>query len=348
MSSNHKEEIKSLLNQALSGRLTISEKEKLRNYIENSFQDKDLDELMLQHWNGLENQDLAGDEIQFQNLKKRILTKIALPEPALTKDVSLFPADWKHWLMRVAAILFIPLLLGSIAVFYTMQNRIDQQNNTVAMQQVMASPGSRVHFTLPDKTEVWLNSESTLEFPLNMKYLDQRRVRLTGQGYFKVAHDKLHPFFVDVNNMSVRALGTSFDVSCYENDKEISSTLEEGSIALMSKSEKEFARLVPGQQAVWNKNTNELEIKDIETIQATSWKDGKLIFKNASLSEVTNKLERWFNCEIKVDPQLNESDLKYTATIQDETLGEVLKMIEISTSVRTKIVKREVYIGSSK
>jgi len=348
MGSNHKEEIKTLLNQALSGSLTIPEKEKLRNYIENSFRDEELDELMRQHWTGLENQDLAGDEIQIQNLKKKILTKITLTEPGVRKEVRLFPGDWKNRLMRVAAILFIPLLLGSIAVFYTMEKRMNQQNNTMAMQQVMASPGSRVHFTLPDKTEVWLNSESILEFPLNLNHLDQRRVKLTGQGYFKVAHDKLHPFFVDVNKMSVKALGTSFDVSGYENDKEISSTLEEGSIALMSKSNKEFARLVPGQQAVWNKSTNELEIKDIETIQATSWKDGKLIFRNASLSEVTNKLERWFNCEIQVDPQLNVSDLKYTATIQDETLGEVLKMIEISTSVKTKIVKREVYIGRTK
>ncbi|HZL08708.1 MAG TPA: FecR domain-containing protein [Prolixibacteraceae bacterium] len=347
MGNNHKTNIKLLLNQLSSGSLTIPEKEKLKEYIESSFMDEDLDALMREHWTGLGNQDLVGDEIQLLNLKKKILSRITPAQPIAKKEFRLFPPDWKNKLMRVAAILFIPLLLGSVAVFYTLEKQINQQTSS-SMQQVMASPGSRVHFTLPDKTEVWLNSESVLEFPLNLDHLDQRRVKLTGQGYFKVAHDKLHPFFVEVNKMSIKALGTSFDVSGYENDNFISSTLEEGSIALLSLKGKEFARLVPGQQAVWNKSTNELEINDIETIQATSWKDGKLIFRNASLNDVTRQLERWFNCVIQLDPKLNESDLKYTATIQDETLGEVLKMIEISTSVKTKIVKREVYIGRTK
>lgn len=109
---------------------------------------------------------------------------------------------------------------------------------------------------------------------------------------------------------------------------------------------REITRIQPGQKAVFDKTTNKLEVKDVETILTTSWKDGKLIFRNTSLPDVTKQLERWFNCQIHLDHKLLNADLMYTATIQDETLGEVLKMIEISTRIKTRIEKREVYISS--
>jgi transmembrane sensor len=223
---------------------------------------------------------------------------------------------------------------------------LDLLSGSSASQTVIASPGSRVHFTLPDQTEVWLNSGSTLEFPLNLNQQDQRKVKLFGQGYFNVKHDANHPFYVETEILSVKALGTSFDVSSYSEDQQISSTLEEGSIALFNSRGNEVARLFPGQKAVLDKKTNEIVVKNVETALSTSWKDGKLIFRNTSLSDVTIQLERWFNCKIHLDPHLLNSDLMYSATIQDETLGEVLKMIEISTRIKTKIEKREVYINS--
>jgi ferric-dicitrate binding protein FerR (iron transport regulator) len=212
--------------------------------------------------------------------------------------------------------------------------------------KVVAHPGSRVHFTLPDQTEVWLNSGSTLEYPLALNEQENRKVKLSGQGYFKVAHDPSHPFFVETDGIRIKALGTSFDVSGYAADRQISSTLEEGSIALLDLSGKEVTRIYPGQKAVLDKSTNSMEVKEVETMLTTSWKDGKLIFRNTSLLDVTIQLERWFNCKIHLDSRLLKTDLMYTATIQDETLGEVLKMIEISTKIKTGIEKREVYISS--
>ena len=348
MGRDSKINIKLLLDQMLSDNLSSIEKENLRIHIESSFHDNELDDLMREHWAGLSDQDIPDNEMQMLKLKNKILSRIAPTFNYTKKEPRLFYSVLANRLMRVAAILFIPLLLGSSALFYTLNKRFDQLSGAGQMQQVMASPGSRVHFTLPDKTEVWLNSESSLEFPLNLNFQNQRRVKLVGQGYFKVAHDQKHPFFVEVNKINVKALGTAFDVSGYNNDQTISSTLEEGSIALTTNSGKEFARLIPGQQAILNKETNELTVRRIQTIQVTSWKDGKLIFRNTPLLDVTKQLERWFNCEIQVDPKLNNLNLEYTATIENETLGEVLKMIEISTSVKTKIIKRDVYIGFTK
>ncbi len=339
MGSHQKIEYQYLLDQLIAGKLTDEEKNSLVENIQSSFNDQELDLLMKEHWAGLENEEFAVDEVQLLILKDQILSKILQAPKSSPRQLRHLPYEW---LVRVAAILFIPLLLTSVYLFNQVYN--PRESALVAMQQVVANPGSRVHFTLPDQTEVWLNSESKLEYPLNLTQLDSREVKLTGQGYFKVAHDARHPFRVITDKCTVQALGTSFDVSNYSEDQQISSTLEEGAVAILGTNGKEIARLYPGQKAVFDKVTNNMSVENVETKLITSWKDGKLIFRNASLPEVTSQLERWFNCKVHTDSALMKSGLSYTATIQDETLGEVLKMMEISTSVKTKIEKREVYI----
>lgn len=344
MGSHQKIKYNYLLNQLLSGRLTIDEKNDLWENIYSSYKDQELDLLMQEHWLGLENQEIVTDEIQLLILKNHILSKLVQAKKTFKKEHRLFPFKWTDYLSRIAAILFIPLLLGSILVFYLMDKRTAQISSPIVMQQVMTNPGSRVHFTLPDQTEVWLNSGSKLEFPINLAKLDQRKVKLSGEGYFKVAHDIKHPFIVETQEMNLKVLGTSFDVSSYADDKQISSTLEEGSISLLDIQGNEVVRLYPGQKAILDKTSRKLAVNYVETILTTSWKEGKLIFRNTSLPDVAKQLERWFNCNIHVDPQLLKPELFYTATIQNETLGEVLKMIEISTSVKIKLIKRDIYI----
>jgi len=346
MDSNHKIDSKHLLDQILSGKMSDVEKNDLNDYIQSSFKDPNLDLLMREHWLGLEYNDIIADETKLQILKNQLISRIDQTQFSPSKVLRLLPFNWKNYLIRVAAVLFIPLLLSSLFVFYRIDRKINQMATSTAVQQVIASPGSRVHFMLPDQTEVWLNSGSMLEFPIALNQQVSRKVKLSGQGYFKVAHDKEHPFFVEACGVIIKALGTSFDVSGYNDDNLISSTLEAGSIALINLQGDEVARLFPGQKVVLNKITNELLVRNVDTALSTSWKDGKLIFRNAPLKDVTMQLERWFNCKIHIDPQLINTGLMYTATIQDETLGEVLKMIEISTKIKTKIENREVYIES--
>lgn len=344
MGPNHPVNHKYLLDRMLSGELLDTEKADLQTYIQHSFKDDELDLLMREHWLGLEGKEDVSDELKLINLKNRIISRIKQIKNSDNKDYRFPPSGWKNYLVRIAATLFIPLVLGSLFVFYRMDRQIGQM--MTSRERVVANPGSRAHFTLPDQTEVWLNSGSSLEFPLVFNKQDARKVKLSGQGYFKVTKDKEHPFLVQTDGIIVKALGTSFDVSGYDNDNQISSTLEEGSIALIDLNGTEVIRIRPGQKAILDKTTHIMKVRDVETLLTTSWKDGKLIFRNTSLSDVATQLERWFNCKIHLDPELVKSDLMYTATIQDETLGEVMKMLEISTRIKTKIEKREVYIDS--
>ncbi len=326
----------------LSGEINETDKEQLQAYINSSYRDQKLDDLMSKHWNKIQNFHTGQNDLYFIQLKNCIWAKISSPRQEQSIPTNRGRA-WKSNLVRIAAILFIPLLISSVYLSYKL-SQLAATADQVAMQQVFASPGSRVQFTLPDQSVVWLNSGSSLEYPVNFTRLDERKVKLTGQGYFEVAHAKDQSFIVETGELNIRVLGTSFDVSNYSNDQLMSSTLEEGSIALLNSRGEEVARLLPGQQAKLDKDSRKLYIEDVDTRLTTSWKDGRLIFKNAPLQEVTKQLERWFNCTIYVAPELLDSGILYTATIQDETLIEVLQMIEISTNVNTKIENREVRI----
>jgi ferric-dicitrate binding protein FerR (iron transport regulator) len=338
-------DIEKLISKFIDGTYNQSDKELLTDYIEATHNDKVLNGLLLKHWETLQEKDISIDADRLTSLKQKIQSRIFdAKSPEAEREISA-SRNWKFIFGRIAAVLVLPLLLASVYVAYNLgKDNGLKSSGTAVVQQIVSSPGSRVHFTLPDQTEVWLNSGSKLEFPTGIAANAQRRVKLSGQGYFEVAHDAKHPFFVETNAFTIKVLGTSFDVSCYDNDNSFSSTLEKGSISILNKKNLEIGRLVPGEKAIVEKADASVTIEKVDTELTTSWKDGKLIFRNTSLKEVTKQMERWYNCHIEVDPRLTNSDISYTATIQQETIEEVLKMIEISTHVKTKIENRNVKI----
>jgi ferric-dicitrate binding protein FerR (iron transport regulator) len=344
MELGHDIDIETLFEKMCSGNLDDREKDRLRSYIESTFHDEKLNDLMYRHWRKLDNPGQVSGLADLEHIKMRLWSKIMTDQLASAKTAKQKLTNWKTYLTRAAAILVIPLLIFSGYLYFHPDQQFAEIAALPVMQRVVATPGSRVHFTLPDRSEVWLNSGSSLEFPITLNVQEKRKVKLTGQGYFHVSHDSKRPFLVETGTLNIQVMGTSFDVSGYDDDQTMSSTLEEGSIALLNLKGDEVARMEPGQKAVLDKQTRKLSIEKVDTRLTTSWKDGKLMFRDTPLPEVTKQLERWFNCTIHVDPELNNSDILYTATIQDETLGEVLKMIEISTSVKTRIKNREVSI----
>jgi transmembrane sensor len=331
-----------LLSKILDGSINQDDNDKLRAYIESGWKDEKLNEILLKHWEILDQKEITAiDESCLERIKEQIQTKIyeTIPEE---KNV---PVKWIHILAKAAAILIIPLMVASVYISYDYGVHKGQSEiRSDFSQEIIASPGSRVHFILPDQTEVWLNSGSKLKFPNNIKTGIQRRVKLSGQGYFQVSHNAEQPFFVETSNLTVKVLGTAFDISCYENDDRFCSTLEKGSISILNKNNEEIGKLVPGEKAVMENQQQSLLISKVDTKLFTSWKDGKLIFRNTPLVEVTRQMERWFNCNITIDPELINSGICYTANIRQETIEEVLKMIEISTHVKTKIENRNVKI----
>jgi len=161
--------------------------------------------------------------------------------------------------------------------------------------------GKRSRVVLPDQTEVWLNSGSKLTYPVKFAG-DNREVFLQGEALFDVTHDEKRPFFVLTKQLDVRVLGTSFNVSAYEDDSIVQTVLVRGSVELEYKSKflgiSVNQKMVPGTLAVFDSAERSVEQSLVDTDQFTSWKDGYLLLENSPLSEIAKKLSRYYNRRI--------------------------------------------------
>ncbi|MFV0590567.1 MAG: FecR family protein [Draconibacterium sp.] len=221
------------------------------------------------------------------------------------------------WGLRVAAVLLIALIAGNIYTY------IDKQNKHLVQQiQSVTTPyGARTQFSLPDGSIVWLNSGSTLSYP--MQFDDRRPVKLEGEAFFEVVKGD-SPFIVSTGYGNVAVKGTSFNVKAYSDDNVFETTLVEGSVKLTDKNALNEVTLKPGE--LGTKNNYGFTVEHVETAYYTSWKEGKLLFNREPFPSFIKKLERWYNVKIEYnDPGLNE--LWYTGTIEMESISEVMEMI---------------------
>ena len=245
-----------------------------------------------------------------------------------------------HQFGRVAAILFLPLFLA--AGWYVTKHR--PFNNRTGFAEIVAPRGARIHFDLPDGSQGWLNSESTLKYPLAFSG-KKRMVELTGEGYFEVVKNVRRPFMVKTGNIDVEVLGTKFDVNAYSDEDVVEVTLETGKVVVSGtkpgQRQSLLTEMVPGEQVHIRKADLRVEKKRVEDpVSYTAWKDGKLIFRNDPMDQVVRKLGRWYNVRFYLQERKLQ-DYRYHATFQYESLDEVLKLIKLTSPVDYKIIERK-------
>ena len=157
--------------------------------------------------------------------------------------------------------------------------------------------GGEYSTTLGDGTEVYLNADSRLRFPVSFAG-DRREVELQGEAYFKVAHNTQAPFIVKAMGMEVQVLGTEFNISAYPGDAAVQTTLVKGSVRAGISEAAEAMVLMPGQQAELLKATQTMHVKEVDISIATAWKDGRLRFKEKPLGEIMETLSRWYDVDV--------------------------------------------------
>jgi len=247
-------------------------------------------------------------------------------------------AYWLQQFQKIAAILLLPLLVFAA---YQGYRYFKPATGEQVWQTYTTPPGVKAKFQLPDGSVFWLNSSSEAMFP-NQFAKGHRTVKIKGEAFFEVAYNPSSPFYVELSGISVKVLGTKFNVIDYENENRTEVILKEGKVALGLKDTgifKEMAQLNPNEAAFFNKNNRKLEKRRVETAKYTSWINGRLIFRDDTMDEVIRKLNRCFNVEINVsDPEI----LKYvfTATFQDESLEQILNLLAISSPIRYKNIPR--------
>jgi ferric-dicitrate binding protein FerR (iron transport regulator) len=185
--------------------------------------------------------------------------------------------------------------------------------------------GSKViSLTLNDGTIVWLNSESSLRYPVAFVG-NQRRVEITGEAYFEVAKDETKKFIVESNGVSTEVLGTHFNVNTYENEHDVKITLLEGAVkvrkGLMT------SILKPGQQAEVNEDIKVTSKVDIDAVM--SWKNGFFHFANTSIPELMKQIARWYDIEIVYKSGVPQRQFGGEIS-REASLSEVLKILNKS------------------
>ena len=245
-----------------------------------------------------------------------------------------FQSNWWLTFQRVAAILIVPLIMSFLAYFFT---RSEKSASTVSYAEIQCPLGVRTKFQLPDGSTGFLNSGSRLKYPV--VFTNERTVELTGEAFFDVVHNNEVPFHVNTKNLDIKVLGTTFNVTANECEKTEEIVLQSGQVNVMSKSGEQLAIILPNEQFSFNNERKSFTKNRVQASQYSSWKEGKLVFRNEDIQEMARRLSRWYNAEVVVDDRMLE-DYTFHATFIDEPLDEVLKLILITTPITYKEERR--------
>lgn len=243
----------------------------------NHLSDQELSERMEAFWNG--NSDFPPMEAgRKREIHRRLRLQINPPKTIIR---------WSRIVAAVAVVAVLSVTAWNLSLLHELQN-----GNTSFLAEVPA--GDKVQLTLPDKSSVKLNSESSLSYA----FVDGKRVAcLKGEGYFQVSKDRKHPFVVQVGNLNIEVLGTSFNVYSYEENDFVETSLIEGSVRLYdSGSPSESFILKPSQKAIYSKNNGKISFHDTDNVKETAWTQNHLVFESEKLGSVFQKIEDGMEC----------------------------------------------------
>ncbi len=195
--------------------------------------------------------------------------------------------------------------------------------NTPIYNTLTTGPGETYPLVLADGSKIWLNAASSIRFPATFAG-EERRIELSGEAYFEVAHDARRPFRVLVNQVTVDVLGTSFNINSYADEATINTTLLEGAVKVNSK--KGSIQLAPGEQSQISPNGNVKKVTGVNTAEITAWKEGYFQFESTDLTTVLRQFSHWYDVEIVYEGQLRPR--KFFGMIsRRSSLVNVLKML---------------------
>lgn len=298
----NKNMIAEIVKKYLSGRFAADTEEAVQRWI---IKDKNAEEkaqASLAYWNSLE-----SDPDDISSAYKRVKNKIdsrSVPKISLRRRFT-----------RIAAILF-PLFLLAGGYFYYHMSRDH-------MTVIAVAYGEKKYLMLPDGSELWINAGSTVTYPVEFKDND-RVVYLDGEAYFSVEKDEAKPFIVKTKALSVKVLGTRFNVKAYADDEKVSATLTSGKVEVTTEA-KVSNILKPNEQLIFNKTTSAIEITEITPTDG--WLNGQLNFNNVSLKEIIQTLERRFDVTIENRTDIPESKQYTVRFLKDETPDEIMTVL---------------------
>jgi len=235
---------------------------------------------------------------------------------------------------------------GEVAISKPEEGRISYQASAaqteedISFNTLKTPKGGQYQIDLPDGTRVWLNSASSLKFPTAFSDAE-RRVEVSGEVYFEVAVNKKKPFKVSSAGQTVVVLGTHFNVNAYPEERMIRTSLLEGSVKVIS--ERKSVTIKPGQQTVFDTQTQETTVQNMDADAVLAWQKGYFQFNNEDIRSIMRKLSRWYDIEVEysdkfIDQRFNGSVSRF------EEAAKVLRMLEYTGTVHFKTKGRRVTV----
>lgn len=206
------------------------------------------------------------------------------------------------------------------------------KSNEVLYNTLTTPRGGQYQTVLSDGTKVWLNASSSLEFPVRF-IGSQRMVKIVGEAYFEVSHDKKRPFTVVCGNQEIQVLGTHFNVSSYPEDSGTATTLVNGSVRIKNIRSGMLKMLSPGQAAVIQKGSGRIDIFRANIDEALAWKQGYFIFDDQPITTIMKVMSRWYNVDIQY-VNVDNTDRFGGTFSKSRNLSETLNNIEELGNVR--------------
>lgn len=313
----------------LQGSITEEDAIKFENWLKEDDNSQLFQQLQIV-WENVQNK-VATYEPDLEYYWKELSARIQEREPEISEtqpsesNTKYIPIKRFYRIVAAASVLLAITFSGA---YYLGRN--NTSNQTAPLTYSSLTGKSKV--ILPDGTEVWLHSNTTLSYNSDFTS-NTREVNMTGEAYFSVTHDTSKPFIVHSKEASVTVHGTKFNVNAYEPSQNILVSLYEGSVSM--KAANNDVKLKPGEVGYYDKLYNTLDVKKGDVEFAKSWTNDKLRFQNRNLRYVCRYLSKWYATDIKIDPAIANNQ-SYTFTLSDESLEEVVRILSRINSIDYK------------
>lgn len=217
----------------------------------------------------------------------------------------------------------------------------DSANDRIIAYNTISTPrAGKFDVTLEDGTLVMLDAGSSIKYPVSF-IGKERKVEITGQVYFEVAHNKQKPFIVVTKGENIEVLGTHFNVNNYDDEPALKTTLLEGSVSV--KYGQKSVLLKPGEAAIAH-TAGDIKVEDADVEEAVAWKNGYFRFNSENIVSIMRKISRWYDIDVVYQGEISREE--YSGTISRfKNISQVLKMLEYSKSVHFKVEGRRVTVS---
>ena len=327
----------------LNGTATDLERQEVKNWMreskKNAFQFKQLKKFWNQPSADLQ---LIGHEDQ-----KKKIWKDFLEESHSHKTISVTPL-YRRALFKVAAIILI-LLLPTYLILNQAEDIAVETKPDLEVINKKNPRGQKSLIQLPDGTKVWLNSDSQISY--TETFSDSiRSVELEGEAYFEVVQDSLRPFIVELGPLSVTVLGTAFNISAFEEERDVRVTLIDGSVKVMALDDdlNDDLILSPGSGIIYSKerkNYSEFSKSSYPELfsKVTGWRNGILVFDGSDFDEFVREIARWYGIQVTVQGTAPKN-WNIIASFENELLTNIMDAVSYNKGFRYELKDKELKI----